>query len=285
MSDRPHGYARYRLDGCRCDVCKEARRAYDRQQVYNRANGVEVLVDAEPARQHVRALRAAGMGLRQIAAAANLNRKILNSLMNGRADRGTKPTGRIRPETAGAILAVPMPTVDTLAGKTLVSAIGVQRRLQALVAVGWSQNKLAELLGMTRSNFGTFMNEKQITAANARRALTLYARLENTAPPEDEHRDKIAASRARRHAARRGWFPAIAWDDDTIDDPAAHPNMTGYDEAKVQALLAGQETEYDDAELVEVVRRLPDLTLTAIAARIGLTYNALYYRVRTKVAS
>ena len=31
--------------------------------------------------------------------------------------------------------------------------------------------------------------------------------------------DRVAASRARRTASRLGWVPALAWDDDTIDDP------------------------------------------------------------------
>lgn len=283
MADRPHGYARYRLNGCRCGVCKGAVRTYNRKQVIDRANGRPATVDAEPARQHVLALRAEGMGLRQIAAAAGLNRKVLNTLLNGRSDRGDPPSARLRFKSAEAILAVRAPTVETLRDKTLVPAFGLHRRIQALVACGWSQAKLAERLGVTRSNFGTFMKQDDATAATARRVHALYRELQDLTPSEDTHRDRIAASRARRYAAEHDWFPPIAWDDDTIDDPAAHPNMTGYDEATVRDLMAGLHAEAGLVDIEEAVRR--GRPVRVLAGQVGINYNTLYGRLRAKAAA
>ena len=59
-----------------------------------------------------------------------------------------------------------------------------------------------------------------------RAARTLYERLWNTDPRE--HGVSLHSyNRARRHAATHGWAPPAAWDDDRLDDPAAHPDWTG----------------------------------------------------------
>ncbi|NUS00397.1 MAG: hypothetical protein HOV67_34675 [Kribbellaceae bacterium] len=283
MADRPHGYARYKLNGCRCDTCREAVRRYRRQSVYNRANGVATLVDAGPARHHVAQLRRGGMGLRQVAAAAQIERKVLHALMNGRPDRGSGPSKRIQAETATAILAVPLPTAETLRRKTLVPALGAQRRLQALVANGWSQVKLAELLGLARSNFGRLMREEKVTAEKAAQVHALYRELQDVAPEPATYRERTAITWSREYAAERGWFPPIAWEDDTIDDPAAHPNMTGYDESTVQALLDGQVVAFETVDIAEAARR--GRPVRALAEQLGLSYNTLYARIRAKAAA
>lgn len=286
MSNRPHGYARYRLDDCRCEKCKDARRKYDRKQVVLKANGKSATVDAQPVRDHVRALQAAGMGTRRICQVSGVGRTALLKLLNGCPSRGTGPSRRVLAATAEKLLAV-RPSLDVLGGKALIDPTGTQRRLRALVALGWSQAKLAERIEWTPSNFSSLIHGTygHVTVDTARSVRGLYEELNEQRPPEQEHRDKIAASRSRRYAIEHEWFPAIAWDDDTIDDPAAHPNMTGYDENIVQALLAGHAVEYSDVDLHEFVRRVPDVPLKTIAQQLGLTYNVLYYRVRTKAAA
>jgi len=286
MSNRPHGYARYRLDNCRCAVCKDARRKYDRKQVVLKANGKSATVDAEPIRQHVRTLQAAGIGTRRICEASGVGRTALLKLLNGCGSRGTDPSRRVLASTAEKLLAV-QPTLDVLGGKALLDPTGTQRRLRALVALGWSQAKLADQIEWTPANFGQLIHGTygHVIVETARRVRRLYDELNEQRPPEQTHRDKIAASRARRYAASNGWTPPVSWDDDTIDDPSAHPNMTGYDESVVQALLAGQAAEFEDVDLREAVRRLEPQSLTAIAKQIGIPYNTVYYRVRVRSAA
>lgn len=164
MTDpRPHGYARYKLDGCRCYTCAAAASAYN-----------------------IRRERAIAYG-------------------------------RWHP-IAEAILAVE-PTLDALPGGTVIDASGTRRRIQALVAIGWSQSKIAARLGWTPANLSALLRRDRTVAATARAVRDLYEELWDQAPPEDTHRDKIAAARARNHATKCGWLPPAAWDDDLIDIP------------------------------------------------------------------
>ncbi|MCQ9186232.1 hypothetical protein KMT30_45815, partial [Streptomyces sp. IBSBF 2953] len=45
--------------------------------------------------------------------------------------------------------------------------------------------------------------------------------------PAEHGASQGGITRARRHALAHGWAPVGAWDDDTIDDPGAHPDWTG----------------------------------------------------------
>lgn len=218
---RDHGYARYRLDGCRCYTCAAARSDYDDNRNRAIAYGTwHPWVDADPVRAHVTHLRSCGLGLRRIAAAAGVQRSTLVGLMNGKPGRA--PASRIRPVTALRILDV-QPTWNNLGDSTVIDATGTVRRLRALVALGWSQAKLAQRLGLTPSNFTTTINADRVLVRTARAVRGLYDELWNQAPPEDTHREKLAASRARNLASARGWVSPLAWDDDSIDDPAARP--------------------------------------------------------------
>lgn len=227
---RPHGTrARYVLGpgpgtgpGCRCDSCtaanREAERHRERQILYGRW---EPYVDAAPARDHVRALAAAGIGWKRAAQLAGVSTGAMSKLLyGGPADR--PPSRRIRPQTAAAILAV-RPSAQAVAPGSLVDSAGTHRRVQALVADGRSQARLASQLALTRSNFGTMMRGGKVTAGTARAVRQLYDRLWGKPPPENGQRERIAAARARNYAAQRGWVPPLGWDDDVIDDPAGKP--------------------------------------------------------------
>lgn len=218
---RDHGYARYRLDGCRCYTCAAARSAYDDNRNRAIAYGTwHPWVDAAPVRAHVEHLRSCGLGLRRIAAASGVHRSVLVGLMNGKPGRA--PASKLRPATALRILDV-QPTWDNLGDSTVIHATGTVRRLRALVTLGWSQAKLAQRMGITPPNFTTTINADRVLVRTARTVRGLYDELWNQAPPEDTHRDKIAASRARNVARSRGWVSPLAWDDDSIDDPEARP--------------------------------------------------------------
>jgi len=227
---RPHGTrARYVLGpgpgtapGCRCDACAAANRAAERRRgrqiLYGRW---EPYVDAGPARDHVRALAAAGIGWKRAAQLARVSTGSVSKLLYG-GPAGRPPSRRIRPQTAAAILAV-RPSAQAAAPGALVDSAGTHRRVQALVTNGWSQARLAGQLAVTGSNFGTMMRRGQVTAATARAVRELYDRLWDKPPPENSQRERIAATRARNYAAQRGWVPPLGWDDDIIDDPAGKP--------------------------------------------------------------
>ncbi|MEU7317464.1 hypothetical protein [Streptomyces sp. NPDC007083] len=227
MTDRPHGYARYKLDGCRCYTCGFAVAEYrDARDHAIRRGTWQPYVDAEPARIHLRKLLACGMGTRTIAEFAQLNRKNIHALLHGRPERGTPPPAQVRPATVAAILAVE-PTWQNLPGKTPIAAVGTLRHLRALTAGGWPQSRLGPRLDMTPSNFWALLAREQVTVTTARRVRGLYDDLWR-ADPRDHGVDNQAYGRARNHARTNQWAPVGTWDDDTIDDPQAYPNWTGH---------------------------------------------------------
>lgn len=63
----------------------------------------------------------------------------------------------------------------------------------------------------------------EVTKSMAERVAKLYDQLWDVRPSQADHRDKISVSRATAYACKRAWLPPLAWDDDTIDNPAAQP--------------------------------------------------------------
>lgn len=96
------------------------------------------------------------------------------------------------------------------------ASIGTSRRLRALIAMGYSQAHLAQLLDTHQSWVSKLVyNPRQrVNADTATKVVALYDRISMTPGPSD---------RARSSARRRRWAPPLAWDDDTIDDPNASP--------------------------------------------------------------
>lgn len=235
---RPHSYARYTA-GCRCRVCRRANVAYEsnrrRQVAYGRW---QPFVDAEPVRQHVQRLRAAGMGQKRVAELAGISSNTIAKLLYG-----ATPTRRVRPATAERLLSVTL-GLDLFRAAALVDATGARRRLQALVALGWPMTELARRMGMAPSTFSQFMRSRTVRAVNARRVGELYESMWDQAPPRDTPQRRGAASRARTLARVEGWLPPLAWDDDTIDDPAAGApepvEQVDVDEVAVELCVAGK---------------------------------------------
>lgn len=239
-----HGtYACYVLDACRCRPCSKATSAYGRDLRRRNAYGRSNYVDAGPARAHVRALMAAGVGLKRIAAVSGVAQCALWNLMYGkrRADGSQVPSGRVTRRTEERLLAVHAHASGVLADRARIDATGTRRRLQALGAVGWSVTRIAAAAGhRDRGRLDRAMHQARTTAATAREVSEVYERLWSADPGVS-----AAVSRVRAQAAARGWVPPLGWDDDTIDDPAAAPahdlevDARGVDEAAVQRRIEG----------------------------------------------
>ncbi|MGW4043023.1 hypothetical protein [Streptomyces sp. NPDC004721] len=226
-SDRDHGTrAKYVMEKCRCTRCREAnRQAHNERERLLAYGRWHPYVDAEPVRVHIRYLQDCGMGLRTIAAAANVDRQRLQAVLSGRPERGTGPQEKVRPVLAAAVLAVE-PTLENLAPNTLISPLGTRRRAHALVAVGWPQQHLATHLGMLPGNFAQMLGREHVLVRRALAIRGMYDDLWNV-DPEEHGASPGGIARARRYAAELQWAPPGAWDDDTIDDPAAFPDWTG----------------------------------------------------------
>lgn len=282
-----HGtHACYVLDRCHCGPCSAANAAYEgnrqRQAGYGRWHPY---VDAQPTREHVERLRAAGMGLKTVAKVSGVAHGVLSKLIYGDPKRNLAPSKRVRYETAVRIQVVQ----PVLAGGARVDPTGARRRLQGLVAAGWSQSKLAERLGIIRANFQhTMFSNPELTARTVRAIEDLYDELWNVEPPRASHRDKIAYSRAVNYARAHGWAAPGAWLGIDIDDPAAHPNATGYDDERVTAVMDGAlvdgDTDLDLAltrtDRLEILRRgqqtFKGHSVPQVAARLGIRPAAFH---------
>ncbi|MYU24510.1 hypothetical protein [Streptomyces sp. SID8352] len=103
------------------------------------------------------------------------------------------------------------------------------RRLQALAVVGWPTARLSRETGLSPGRLDRLLAAAVavVSASEARAVAAAFTRLGGASPGlcGVSH---IAARAARNRAGTAGWAPPAAWDDDTIDDPAAIPQWTGH---------------------------------------------------------
>lgn len=271
LARHEHGTrACYVLDKCRCEPCTGANRTAASKIRRARAYGIEAYVDAEAAREHIAVLQAAGLGWKRIASMARVPQSNVYAILYGRPDRNQgAPSPRCRKGTAEAILAVPVPAVTDLGRSVLVTVVGARRRLQALVALGWSVKRISDEFGLDRQALDAALRLPRVQAKTAVAIANAYAALSMTPPPETTREQRSSASRSRRRARDAGWPPPLAWDDEEIDLPHAKPE-DGWDQATAR-----------DVGLDEWARLVSFGEDPARAAkRLGVTLYAIEARAR-----
>lgn len=113
--------------------------------------------------------------------------------------------------------------LDLLRGRPrLVDATGTRRRIQALIALGYRHTILAVELGVSHDVIRKRSLAPKVNRDTAEAVAAMYERLSMTCPVGRTHHERVAISRARNLAARRGWAPPLAWDDIDTD-----PTPTG----------------------------------------------------------
>lgn len=206
------------------NVSAAARAASARWQVRRRQlmsyGQWEPFVDAEPVRAHLRKVNAAGMPYMAIAERLGLaQNSSLQHLVWGRGSYG--PGKQVRRETAELVLSY-WPSLDDFPDAARIDATGTRRRIQALAVRGWSRQWMAEQIGIREDHFRKSCSRDRVTARLARSVAALYDGWWNQDPIE-HGLPMRSVSRVRSDAARSGFHSALAWDDDTIDDPNAVP--------------------------------------------------------------
>jgi hypothetical protein len=141
-----------------------------------------------------------------------------------------------------------------LHGPSKVPALGSQRRIQALQALGWSRDVIAARLGYTgNGSMSYLMQADQMRPGTAAKIAAVYDELCMTVPTG------VGPARARTWAKRLGFVPPLAWDN--IDDPNETPTGREYVAPTRLELVAELQAERADY----------DTTLK----RLGLNHNAL----------
>jgi len=247
------GFQRHRKEGSDpCEPCAAAMTRYQKRWRHQRAQGITRLVDSTAAREHADRLHAVGMSYSSIAKAAGLSRSTLHHVTRGSSNQAKRAVVEAILSVTGPVYS---PSDDQ--DETFVPRIGACRRIQALLAIGWTHAEMYRRSGVTTA---VLLNQRgdTITVRNHVRVARLYDELSSTPGP---------SHLSRGWARKRGYLAPIWWDDDTIDDPAHVPST---DEENPQDLL------WADFEHLE---RYEGLTIEEAAPRLGVTSRTLY-RIR-----
>lgn len=216
----PHGsLSRHKYHGCKCDTCREGYRNYQRSRYRKQGYGTwQPYVDAEPVRQHLLQLRAAGFSYDRIAKTAGLYTAAVTAFVY---DLGPKRHRRQRttPGMAAKILAV---TDDSMT-PGMVDPTGTRRRIQALTAIGWPMRCLAPHIGVAQATVSRLCTQRYVFGHTAEAVASCYERLRDT----DPQRYGVPAwlvTKSRNWAKREGWPDPVWWEDmGGIDDPDFDP--------------------------------------------------------------
>lgn len=157
--------ARWTLNGCRCGECSRAHYAYE---VERRSRIEPAYVSALPAREHVRELMAAGVGLKTIAKRSGVPHGTLWKLLYG---RDGKPSKRVRKATQDRLLAVT--PADRAAGARIDPG-PTWALIDEMLAAGVPKARIAE--GIGQRGPGLQLSRNSISARNARAVAELHRR-------------------------------------------------------------------------------------------------------------
>lgn len=137
--------------------------------------------------------------------------------------------------------------------RSRLDPIGTQRRLQALVALGYTWRAIDQHLG--HANMAEKWGNGRLSyvfPGTAAKVSAVYERLSMTLPPNETTREKAAVSKAKGLARRRGWPPPLAWTN--IDDPDENPTGWEYRPADRAEHLA--DLDHRQAGITEVCAEL-----------------------------
>ncbi len=184
---------------------------------WQRANNIQIYTDSEPVRAHVQHLLDMDMTAPMIAQAAGCSDQTIYFLANGMFPR-TK---------LGIAIPVRGVTHHPHPNATHALAIGARRRVEALIAIGWQSQYIAERLGIShRTRLMTMLKQPRIAYGTWLAIEVLYDELSGTPGP---------SSYSMNRAKKYGFMPPLAWEDLDIDHP------------EHQAVTENDSSESDDA--------------------------------------
>jgi len=255
--------------------------AYAKRWRHERNQGITRTTEATDVALHIATCQGAGMSLRAIAAEAGTSASVLSDIVRGKRDR-------IKVTTADALLAV-RPGVtkkaSTQTTEPFVPKIGAVRRVQALLALGWTHATITETADLAAHASANVLHQqgRWVTLTTHEAVARAYKELSGKAGPSQ-------ATRTR--AARLGYLPPLAWDDidhdaeaDTgTDEPE---EATEYlDDVAIERALAGDRSvTLTDAERTEAIRRwfADGGTITALEQCVG--WNVRRHIAQQEVAA
>lgn len=244
---------------CRCIPCSRAAREYERSRYRLRAYGrLPQTVGIEELVAHLAWLSSHGIGWEQVAGLSGLSRSTVSAILYPDHHRRG-----VTQRVAASILAI-LPTMDNAADAALIDATGTQRRLGALMLQGHTITAIQLALGVTA--LGRVLTKDRVTARVARAVRDYYNhQWDIRAVPRTAHEAGISARTIAR-AEAEGHLPAMAWDDDQIDDPTRAPDRT-----VVRTSAAGVRINLEDIEFLAA----QGATWVEVETRTGACRNSI----------
>lgn len=214
----PHGtYGRAngspgRRPPCYCEPCVIVKRKARKRSKVNRELGRSAFTTIDAARAHITLLHQS-MSWSSLTKATGMDSRALTLIYAGRRTRITRIT-------EAKILAVQPPqNIDLW---VYIDATGTVRRLRALMAIGHSGRAIAEAVQTAEAQIHKAATSGQTYVRRhfAVRVEAAYRQMAFKPPAVNRFTTK-----SRNAAAAKGWYGPMAWSADTINDPAAQPDV------------------------------------------------------------
>lgn len=163
-----------------------------------------------------------------------------------------------------------------------VDATGTRRRLQALMTLGYDSELLCERIGVSRRTAYVLNLGKQprVARSTSEAFSSLYAELLHRERVGTSKAERIAVSMTKGRAVRRGYLPPDAWELESMDDPAAEPNLL---------CLAGMAKDYPleiRMQLAgQIMREFPATSREEVAERSSLSPHTVRRLARGEYAA
>ena len=172
------------------------------------------LVSAQPVREHVLKLRAAGGNYHSISQAADTGVMTVHRIVNARRPK-------VQAEVARRLLAVTQADIRTMHP----APGGIMWRLRALVAMGHTCSRMAAAIGAPPPTLRRIVRGEALTISPELRqaVIALFDAWWDKTPPLRTRQDKLAAGNARKRAALNDWPPPAGLDEDQLDQPGYQP--------------------------------------------------------------
>lgn len=211
-------YTKYQ---CRRPKCVQRYNTWGRDRECAITDGTwQPLLDAEPVRQHLLGLHAAGITIHRVAAITGITFQNVRSFTQHGYGNTAPRRRRVTPQVAAKILAVNL--IDHTPGN--VNSTGSRRRLQALVAIGWPSIYVARHAGIDPANRNAIVARPTIRATTAQKFAAAYDEMRHQKPGRRGVRP-VSIKRAKQQAAANRWPPPTYWDQcGAIDDPHWSPD-------------------------------------------------------------
>lgn len=163
---RQHGTrAKYVHDKCRCEECTVANRTYareldrkERRVRYGIEEASPAYIDASEARKHLLWLSSVGVGKRRVSQLTGISASAIDKLRQGNRTK-------CRQSTADKILAVGR---SKAADGAYVDAKATWRRIDDLLANGWTKTAIARAIGSKAKVPALQLSRSRVSAKHAR---------------------------------------------------------------------------------------------------------------------